>query len=249
MALMNRRYLVLLALLACLTGCMPLDSLNPLYTDKDIVFDKSLLGDWVSVNKDKEESTLRFVTLVEKGKDNGYDMTLFGKNQDGTCSSMEFYAHEIEIAGNKYLDLVTRAGDANDESYPLQISQSKNGTTITPSFLRLGTASYMEFKGGARVEARLHVAHWFARIARNGEKLQLAWIDDDDFRKAVAAGKFHLSHLLLGDPGKKGILGGPKPKDILITATTQELQKFIADHGNDSELFTGHTDEVSKKPE
>lgn len=251
---MKSTTLCLLAVLACLTGCVPVDSLNPLYTDKDIVFDNTLLGDWVSVNKDNEESTLRFVTLAEKGKDNnfkdnGYDVTLFGKNQDGTCSSMEFTAHEIEIGGNKYLDLVSRSGDANDGVFPLQIIQSKAGTTITPALLRLGTASYMEFKGGAHIEARLHAAHWFARITRNGDKLRLDWIDDSDFKNAVAAGKFRLSHLLLSDPKKKNVMGGPKGQDIVVTATTQELQKFLAEHGNDSELFTSHTDEMSKKPE
>lgn len=100
---MKPTILCLLAVLACLTGCLPVDSLNPLYTDKDIVFDNTLLGDWVSVNKDNEESTLRFVTLAEKGKDNnfkdsGYDVTLFGKNQDGTCSSMEFTLTKLKSA-------------------------------------------------------------------------------------------------------------------------------------------------------
>lgn len=65
---MKPTILCLLAVLACLTGCLPVDSLNPLYTDKDIVFDNTLLGDWVSVNKDNEESTLRFVTLAEKAR-------------------------------------------------------------------------------------------------------------------------------------------------------------------------------------
>lgn len=245
---MLKRYLVLFALLACLTGCMPLDCLNPLYTEKDIVFDKSLLGDWVSINKDNEEATLRFVTLVEDGKEDGYDVTMSGRNSDGMCSSMEFNAHEIEIGGNRYLDLVTRGGDASDQVYPLQITESKKGMAITPSFLRVGTASYMEFIGGARVEARLHIAHWFARITRNGDKMRLDWIDDDDFKKTAAAGKFHLSHLSLGHGKKKSVFGAAKQRDILVTASTEELQKFIAEHGNDNELFTGHTEEMSKKP-
>ncbi len=57
MALMNKRYLVLLALLACLTGCVPVDSLNPLYTDKDLAFDESLLGSWVGPDNGDEGVT------------------------------------------------------------------------------------------------------------------------------------------------------------------------------------------------
>jgi hypothetical protein len=250
---MKPTILCLLALLACLTGCVPLDSLNPLFTDKDIVFDKTLLGDWISVNADKEETTVRFVTLMEQGKDNnykdnGYSVTMFGKDQDGTCSSLEFNAHEIDLGGNKYLDLVLRSGDANDQVYPLQITQSKKGASIAPAFLRLGTASYMEFKSGPRVEARLRVAHWFAKITKNGDKLRLDWIDDEDFKKEVGAGKFQLTHLLLDNGKKRNDLWGGK-QSMLITASTQELQKFIAEHGNDGELFTGHTEEMSKKPE
>jgi hypothetical protein len=236
---MKPKTLCLLALLACLTGCMPLDSLSPLYTEKDIVIDKTLLGDWVSANKDEEGATLSFVTLVENGKDTGYSVTMSGKSGDGTCSAMEFYGHEIEIGGNKYLDLVVRSWDASTQSYPLQITQSKNGTVITPSLLRLGSAAYMEFNGGKQVVAHLHTAHWFARITRNGDKLRLDWIDDEFFRKAVVAGKFHLAHLMLG----------PKKQDVVITASTPELQKFIAEHGNDADLFTEHTSELQKKSE
>src|SRR5579859_3587599 len=236
---MNRKYVVLIALLVCLTGCMPLDSLNPLYTEKDIVFDKSLAGAWLIPGKE-DEGVLSFVTLVENGKDSGYSVSMTTKNSDGTCSAMEFYGHEIELGGKKFLDLKVRAWDAGDHVYPLQIASAKGGTAINPQFLRLGTAAYMEFKGGKQVEAQLHAAHWIARVTRTGEKLRLDWIDDEAFKTAVVAGKFHLSHLLLGDP---------KKPDIVITASTQELQKFIADHGSDNELFSQHTDQLSKKAE
>ncbi|HEY2170630.1 MAG TPA: hypothetical protein VGJ30_13450 [Candidatus Angelobacter sp.] len=39
-----KKFLLLLAGLLWLTGCVPVDSLNPLYTDKDLAFDESLLG-------------------------------------------------------------------------------------------------------------------------------------------------------------------------------------------------------------
>ena len=60
MALMNKRHLVLLALVACLTGCVPVASLNPLYTDKDVVFDESLLGEWVGADAN-EKGGMKFI--------------------------------------------------------------------------------------------------------------------------------------------------------------------------------------------
>ena len=49
-----RKLLLLFAGTLLLTGCVPVDSLNPLYTDKDIVFDESLLGTWVGPDNGKE---------------------------------------------------------------------------------------------------------------------------------------------------------------------------------------------------
>ncbi|HET8891602.1 MAG TPA: hypothetical protein VFQ41_22065, partial [Candidatus Angelobacter sp.] len=57
---MNKKHLVLLALLACLTGCVPVDSINPLYTDKDVVFDESLLGEWVGMDAN-EKGGMKFI--------------------------------------------------------------------------------------------------------------------------------------------------------------------------------------------
>jgi hypothetical protein len=64
---MNKRYLVLLALLAFLTGCVPVDSLNPLYTDKDVVFDETLLGSWVGPDNG-DDGVLEFIARDQDGK-------------------------------------------------------------------------------------------------------------------------------------------------------------------------------------
>jgi hypothetical protein len=37
-------------------------------------------------------------------------------------------------------------------------------------------------------------------------------------------------------------------KDVVITAETKELQKFIGDHAGDDTLFTEHTTEMQKRP-
>ena len=56
--------------------------------------------------------------------------------------------------------------------------------------------------------------------ARKDKNLQLDWADDDEFRKAVQAGTVKLPSVLLGEG---------KNKDVVITASTQELRKFVAE--------------------
>ena len=68
--------------------------------------------------------------------------------------------------------------------------------------------------------------------------LQLDWADDEEFRRAVQAGTVKLPSTLLGEG---------KNKDVVITATTQELQKFIADHADDKTFFNRKTEELHLK--
>ncbi|HEY4679302.1 MAG TPA: hypothetical protein VIJ01_19200 [Candidatus Angelobacter sp.] len=77
---MNKKHLVFFALLACLTGCVPVDSLNPLYTDKDAAFDESLLGSWVGPDKG-EEGGLEIMAREQDGK-KSYLLVMTDKNKD-----------------------------------------------------------------------------------------------------------------------------------------------------------------------
>jgi hypothetical protein len=215
---------------------MPLDSLNPLYTDKDIVVDPTLEGDWLAIDKG-EESTLSFVPF-QNGKDNGYTLNMRSKDKEGKCSNMEFEGRLVSIGGHKFLDLVPRQWDARSDVYPLHITHSKTGVSIEPALLQLGMASYLEFSAGAQPQARLRPAHWFFRVWTDGKKLRLDWVDDDKFKKAIEQGKFHLSHALLGEA---------KNKDVVVTASTQELQKFVAEHAEDESLFSEHMTEMTRK--
>ena len=74
-----------------LTGCVP--SLQPLYTDKDVVFDRTLLGTWSQTNRED-----RWVFVAEGT--NAYK--LVHTDKQGTA---EFTAHLVNVQGQRYLDL------------------------------------------------------------------------------------------------------------------------------------------------
>ena len=237
-----KKLLVLFAGLLLLTGCVPVDSLNPLSTDKNIVFDESLLGTWVGPDNGKE-GELEFSTLVENGKQ-AYVLTMTDKNSDdGRCRSVSVYhAHLVTLSGHRFLDLVPEVIDARAESYALQIRSGKNGSAIEPRLLRLSSAAYLEFddksQADGKVQARLRRAHWFLRVNHDDKKLQLNWADDDVFRKAVQAGTVKLPSMLLGEG---------KNTDVVITASTQELQRFLVEHADDEMFFNRKADPLHRK--
>src|SRR5262249_27977362 len=221
---MNTKHIVLFALLACLTGCLPVDSLNSLYTDKDVVFDESLLGFWVGP-KNGEDGGLQFSTLEGDGP-KGYVLTMYdGAKGSKDGDKMVFHAHLVDLGGRRFLDAVPELWDAQSDSYPLQLKAGKGNTSIEPRLLRLSSAAYLEFTSGARgdrnqIQANLRRAHWIIKVTRNEKKLQLDWADDDDFKQAVLAGKVHVSTALLSSA---------KHQNVVITASTPELQKFVVE--------------------
>jgi hypothetical protein len=232
---MPRKYVFLLALSLLVAGCAPVDSLNPLYTDKEVIFDPSLVGEWVSPDPN-EKGVTKITELVEFGsKLQGYDITMI--DDDG--SGAKFHAHLVSLGGQHVLDVVPQSWDASSDSYALHLNQAKAGVTLEPHLLRLGMAAYMEFiPNGGKIQARLRPAHWFFKATLDGKKLRLDYIDDEKLAKAIAQGDVRIRHELLG---------AGKSKDIVVTAGTREVQQFVLEHINDEKVFTEHT-EMERRP-
>src|SRR5260221_8456130 len=236
-----KRLLAVLAVVAFFIGCVPVDSLNPLYTDdKDVVSDESLLGVWVGSDNGKEgELEISAMSTLSapggKAKDS-YVLTMRDQNKDdGRSKSVTVYsARLVDLGGRRFLDVMPETFEARSDSYPLQIKSGKSSMTIEPGLLRLGMAAYMEFAHGTpdgKLKAHLRRAHWFIKVNKNGNKLQLDFADDDAFRKKVQSGAVRLPNALLGEG---------KNKDVVITASTIELQKFVLAHVDDGTFFTDH---------
>jgi hypothetical protein len=66
--------------------------------------------------------------------------------------------------------------------------------------------------------------HLIARISVDGDRFYLGLIDDNRLQEGFTSGKYSLPHEIVGD-------------DAVLTASTAELQKFVADHANDDQLF------------
>ena len=81
-----------------LGGCVPVISLHPLYTEKDVVVDKKLYGTWVD-DANSPKTTWEFKNIDEPK--NAYK--LIYTDEDGQKGS--FVAHMVKLQNSLFLDI------------------------------------------------------------------------------------------------------------------------------------------------
>jgi hypothetical protein len=92
------KLIALAGLALCLPACVP--SLNPFYTDKDLVFDPRLVGTWAEKGTEQEPQTWKF----EKAGDRAYTLTITEKpGKEG-----KFTAHLFKLKQENFLDLLPK---------------------------------------------------------------------------------------------------------------------------------------------
>ena len=94
-----------------LGGCVPVISLHPLYTDKDVVVDKKLCGTWTD-DPNSPKTTWEF-KIIDDPK-NAYKLTF--TDEDGKKGS--FVAHLVKLQDKLFMDFYPSAlpSDVNDPS-------------------------------------------------------------------------------------------------------------------------------------
>jgi hypothetical protein len=85
-------------LAAILGGCVPVMSLHPLYTEKDVVFEERLLGRWVD-DPNKPETIWQFNRI--KDPNNAYNLVF--SDEEGKKGS--FVAHLVKLGSRLFLDV------------------------------------------------------------------------------------------------------------------------------------------------
>jgi hypothetical protein len=76
--------------------------------------------------------------------------------------------------------------------------------------------------------------HLVGRVSLQGDVLRMSFLDDDWVQKGIEAGTISVRH--------EDIDGTP-----VLTASTQELQKFLLDHSEDDKAFSVHFDELHRR--
>ena len=94
---MKKRNAVMLAAVAVLlASCIP--SINPFYTDKDVIFEQRLIGIWQEKDKADDPQIWKF----EEEKDKAYKLTVTEKEG----KQGEFQAHLFKLKQDYFLDII-----------------------------------------------------------------------------------------------------------------------------------------------
>lgn len=91
----KRNVIACAALAVLLAACIP--SVYPFYTDKDVVFDQRLLGEWHDTGDTNNPEIWKFA----QSTNNAYNLTVVEDGKTG-----EFAAHLFKLKQDEFLDLI-----------------------------------------------------------------------------------------------------------------------------------------------
>jgi hypothetical protein len=227
---MHKGYWLLFALLACLTGCVQVDSLNPFYSDRNVIFDPALLGQWGSGNPD--EGGIRF----NRAEDDAYQMVYTEKIPSGWLEKSVFSVHLVNLGGEKYLDVQPLQISGTSQMHLFRTDPSKKGSKFEPALESLGDGIYLEVFGpnpgkgtSQELQVKVHAAHWIYKINLNEKSLTLSFLDREWVKEQINKKLIQARHLKAKDDDNNA--------SWVLSGSTEELQQFVAHHADDPGAF------------
>ena len=103
---MNAKKLLFYLLAVLLGGCVPIVSLHPLFTEKDVVFDEKLLGTWV------QEEPNGTIWEFKRADANENAYRLIYSDKEGQKGS--FVAHLLKLKDKLFLDVCPAPREQQD---------------------------------------------------------------------------------------------------------------------------------------
>lgn len=177
-------------------GCVP--SWNPFYTEKDLVFERALVGTWSPAEaKEGSKETWAFT------KDGTTRYRLQQTDEDGRKA--EFDARLVKLKERLFLDLYLAKVDGD-------------GVNLN-----------------ALASCSLVPAHLILKMEQIDPVLKIAAMNPDWMQKFLKQHPDAIAHrVVMGD-------------NIVLTASTSELQKFVLAHADDAGFFGGAMELKRKK--
>ena len=162
-----------IACLLMIAGCAP-NTIHPIYTDQDLIFDPALLGMWV--DPDSPDESLQFTAAGSKS------YRLVNSDSNGVRGS--FHAHLAAVAGHTFINVYPEEPDTAANEY---------------------------------YRSRLILTHAFLLVDSIAPALQIRAMESDWLREYLAQHPDAIGHVEVD-----GV--------ILITAPTEDLQRFVLQH-------------------
>ncbi len=219
--------LVLLCFLF-LTGCVPVDCLNPLYTDSNVIFDPALLGKWVGSEPDE---SLR----LERAENNAYQIVLTEKKESGTLQQTVYEAHLVSLGGEKYLDLVPKEFPSSSNEILFKMDSAKKGARFAPTLEKIAEGLYLEVLGPTpgkgtvqELQVKLRPVHWIFKVEMHEKSLSLYHLDHEWIQEAIKKGKIQAQYT------KARKEAGTT---FVLTGSTADLQALVVHTVDDPGAF------------
>lgn len=149
-------------------------------------------------------------------------------------SLQPLYTEKDPIFEPQLLGMWVEEGDKSDDLLIFQ-KYEENAYTVRVGDLPELKGRLMKLEGQmfldltpAKADGAFNIpGHLFVRIRLNGDTMQTALLDSDWAEHAADAGTLGLSHLRIGS-------------EVVLTASSKELQAFVARHAGDGSVFKNH---------
>ena len=202
-------FMISMGLTLLLNGCF-LKSLHPLVTEEDAVAVEGITGVW-------EKDDQRW-TFIREGEYE--DMTMTGKqgNADYSISMTDSDDDSSKVEHNTYLVIYEDLNEAQvDSSYFFGSFAMLNGDYYLDLYpFDLGSLNF--------TSSHYLPVHTFSKISLNEDSLVISLFKDSWIEEQITDNRVRIKHEKTEDT-------------ILITAGTEELQKFIIKYGNMPEAY------------
>ncbi len=130
--------------------------------------------------------------------------------------------------------------DAPDNSYDIALTDNKGTSHYIAHLFRLEDHLYLDFLpvdiSCQNDLAGLHLVatHTLAKVDLSGGKIIIGWYNEEWLTGLFNKNKIRIAHERVpSDTDQRD----PESMQIILTAQTEELQKFIIKYGNDPEAF------------
>src|SRR5262245_18887005 len=190
----KRNMLAIAGTLVLLSGCIS-PSVNPLYTDNDLVFDPLLVGVWVEDSTQPTDENWTF----EKGPGKSYKLTITGDHEE----KGEFEAHLLKLKDYFFLDLK-----------PSQVKLDPTQVDVTDWALIRGHLILRVYELDSKLKVGSIVAgfdpgsDWLNEYLRKNPNA-LAHVNEGDRVKFITASTQDLQQFVLAHLGKNELFEEP----------------------------------------
>jgi hypothetical protein len=129
-----------------------------------------------------------------------------------------------------------------DSSYQIEIKDKDgNSGSFNTHLFRLNNQFYLDFypsdgqiSSNDFIKGSILFTHTLAKIEFSSNGIKIQWFNENWLAKLLEQNKIRIRHEELKD-------------GLLLTASTEDLQKFIVKYGNDSQAFKLEVDNDKKK--